>query len=230
LTLGQINWICTTIRKYLCGTWWSFWLIHSVFGCQDTRQTNILKATTLSSTSTPLLTLTPFLGNTSILMTSIFRPDLSFGCVLMEQSPPMHGSSTACGTFSPVPSLVNQCGQEVLRHLQNQVLPQTLYKLQAGGHRRPSIAMFRKTPSYSKHCWFASLHFASLQVNTCSKFPFLYFWTISFMPTRALTIRLLFSFSEIFSFFISALAIGQILTIITFILLIQFPSTFISPT
>ena len=37
------------------------------------------------------------------------------------------------------------------------------------------------------------------------------------MPTRALTIRLLFSFSENFSFFIGALAIGQILTIITFI-------------
>ena len=210
---GQINWICTTIGKYPCSTRWSFWLIRSVFGCWNTRRMNILKATALSSASTPLLTLTLFLCNTSILVTSIFGSDLSFGCMLMEQSPPTRGSSTASGTFSPVPSLANQCEWEVLRHLQNQVLPQTLYKLQAGGHWRLSTAMFGRTPSYSKHCWLAGLHFASLQVNTCSKFPFLYFWTVPFMPTRALAIGLLFSFSEIFSFFISALAFRQILTI-----------------
>ena len=31
-----------------------------------------------------------------------------------------------CDTFSPVPSLANQCGWEVLCHLQNWVLPRTL--------------------------------------------------------------------------------------------------------
>ena len=170
---GQINRISMTIEKYPCGTQWSFWLIHSVFGCQDIRWTNILKATTLSSASAPLLTRTPFLCDTSILVTSIFGPDLNFGCVLIEQSPPTCGSSTACGTFSTVPSLANQCRQEELHHLQNKVLPWTLYKLQAGRHWRLSTAMFRRTPYYLKHCWLGSLHFTYLQVNTCFKFPFL---------------------------------------------------------
>ena len=70
--------------------------------------------------STP--TLTPFLCDTLILVTSIFRPDLNFGCMLMEQSPLAHNLSTAYSTFYPVPSLSNQCRWEVLRHLQNRVL------------------------------------------------------------------------------------------------------------